>query len=122
MSVQTPAPQLTAQEERTWGMLCHLLAFSGLIIPFGSFLGPLVVWLMKKDLSQFVNQQGKASLNFQLSCLIYGIVGALLTFLVIGAFVLIALGIFWLVEVVMASIAAKDGRAHKYPLTFTFFN
>jgi uncharacterized Tic20 family protein len=56
-----------SSEEKTLGMLCHLMAFCGYVIPFGNLLGPLVIWLTKKDASPFVDDQGKESLNFQIT-------------------------------------------------------
>lgn len=52
-------------------MLCHLTALSGFIVPFGNVLGPVVIWMMGKSDSQFVDEHGKASLNFQLSLTLY---------------------------------------------------
>lgn len=116
-------PQLSAQEERTWGMLCHLLAFSGYVgIPFGHIVGPLIAWLVKKDSSAFVNQEGKNSLNFQISCIIYGLLAAILIFVFVGFFLLIALAIFNIVEVIIAAVAASNGRSHQYPLTIRFIS
>jgi len=52
---------------RNWGMLCHLMAFAGLLgIPFGHLLGPLIIWLLKKNDHPYIDAQGKASLNFQI--------------------------------------------------------
>ena len=106
------------KEERLWGMLSHLSALSGFIgIPFGNVLGPLVVWLVKRDKLPFVDEQGKESLNFQISLLIYGFVAALLILVVIGIFLLIVLGVYGLVMVVIASIKANNGESYRYPLT-----
>ena len=55
------------KDERTWAMLCHFSAFSGLIFPFGNFLAPLIIWLIKKEEMPFVEDQGKEVLNFQIS-------------------------------------------------------
>lgn len=101
-------------------MLCHLLAFSGFIIPFGSILGPLVMWLIKKDQSPFVNDQGKESLNFQISIVIYSLVAAILCLIFIGFLLLIAIGIVWLIFVIMASVKANEGKMYRYPLTIRF--
>jgi len=79
------------QEERNWGMFCHLAALAGFIIPLGNVIGPLVIWLMKKDESQFVDDQGKESVNFQISFIIYALVAALLVIVVIGIVLLIVL-------------------------------
>ena len=56
-------------------MLCHLSSLAGSVIPFGNIVGPLVVWLIKKDEYAFVDDQGKESLNFQISITIYTVVG-----------------------------------------------
>ncbi len=103
-------------QEKTMAMLCHLLALAGLVIPFGNILGPLIVWLMKKDTSELVNDQGKESLNFQISFTIYGFVAAILSLIVIGIPIAIALVVFWAVMVIMASIKANEGERYRYPL------
>lgn len=108
------------RDQRTYGMLCHLIALAGYLIPFGNIIGPLIVWLIKKEGSPFVDEQGKESLNFQISITIYAIVAGILTMVVIGIPLLIAVGIFALVEIIIASIAANDGRSHKYPLNIRF--
>lgn len=104
------------QQEKTMAMLCHLLALAGLVVPFGNILGPLIVWLMKKDTSELVNDQGKESLNFQISFTIYGFVAAILSLIVIGIPIAIALVVFWAVMVIMASIKANEGQRYRYPL------
>ena len=109
-----------SKDERTWGMLCHLIAFSGVVVPFGSLIGPLVIWLIKKDEMPFVDDQGKESLNFQITMLIAVIISAILTVVVIGFLLLAVLGIFWLVVVIMAAIKANDGVAYRYPYAIRF--
>ena len=109
-----------SKDERTWGMLCHLIAFSGVVIPFGSLIGPLVIWLIKKDEMPFVDDQGKESLNFQITMLIAVIIGVLLTFVLIGIPFLIVLTIYWLVVVIMAAVKANDGVAYRYPYVIRF--
>ena len=110
-----------SQEERNWAMLCHLAAFGGVIIPvLGSVIGPLVAWLVKRDVWPLVDDQGKESLNFQLSVLLYGVVCFVLIFVIIGIFLLFALVIFDFVIVILASIEANKGRAYRYPLCIRF--
>ncbi len=108
------------KDERTWGMMCHLLAFSGYFIPFGSILGPLIVWLIKKDEMPFVDDQGKESLNFQLTMIIAVIVSAILMFVLIGFLMLGVLIIFQIVVIIMAAIKANDGVKYRYPYTIRF--
>ena len=105
------------QEEKTFGMLVHLSALAQFILPtFGSILGPLIIWLIKKDQSEWVNQQGKEALNFNISIAIYAIVSGLLVFIVIGIFLLIAIGIFWLVMVIIATVKVNNLEDFQYPL------
>ena len=62
-------------QERTWATFCHLAAFTVLLgVPLGLIAGPLVVWLIKRNDSTFVDRHGKAALNFQLSVVVYGII------------------------------------------------
>lgn len=107
----------TNQEAKTFGLLCHISALSGLIIPFGSIIGPLVFWLIKKDQHPFVNRHGKESLNFQISCFIYMIVAALSMFILIGFLLFPAVLIFSLVMTIIATIKASGGEDYRYPLT-----
>jgi len=104
-------------QERTMGMLCHLLALCGLVIPLGNILGPLVLWLVKKEEMPFVDDQGKESLNFQISIAIYGVGAAVLSIIGIGILLGIALAAFWLVMVIIATVAANKGERYRYPLT-----
>lgn len=104
-------------EERTMSMLCHLSALAGLIIPFGFLLGPLVVWLIKKDQYTEVDRQGKDALNFQISMIIYMLISGILVLLVIGFVLLILLGIFNLVVVILAAVKSNNGERFEYPLS-----
>ncbi|WP_340156185.1 DUF4870 domain-containing protein [uncultured Winogradskyella sp.] len=52
----------------------HLSTFSRFIIPFGNFIGPIVLWAANKDKSEFINQHGKQAINFQISVLLYAII------------------------------------------------
>lgn len=106
---------------RTWEMLCHLSALASLIgVPFGNIIGPLVIWLLKKDEVPGVDAHGKESLNFQLSMTIYMAVAGLLIFIFIGIFLLIGLMILDLVFVIIASIKTNEGEAYQYPMTIRF--
>ena len=128
-NVQQPTPQTppqaaqtaaTSKDANTWGMLCHLIAFAGFVIPFGNIIGPLVIWLIKKDQYEFVDDQGKESLNFQISMTIYFIISAILTIIIIGTLLLIALSIFDIVMIIIATIKANGGEKYRYPLTIRF--
>jgi len=110
------------QDERMWGMFCHLSALAGYIIPLGSIIGPLIIWSMKKHEYPFVDEQGKEALNFNISMVIYLIISAILIIAVIGIFLLIALGIFQLIMIIIASVKANNGESFQYPLSIRFVN
>jgi uncharacterized protein len=119
MESQTKDNHLT-KDAKTWGMLCHLSALSGFLIPFGNILGPLICWLVKKDTDSFIDEEGKESLNFQISMMIYGIISGILTLILIGFLMLIAIAILEIVYVIIASIKANEGKNYRYPLTIRF--
>lgn len=120
--------------EYTYGMLCHLLALSALLgVPMGNILGPLVMWLIKKEEDPFVDQCGKESLNFQITATLAGLALGMLALVatvfamipLIGlisfllfpliAIALIALFAAVIVFTVIASIKASEGTHYVYP-------
>lgn len=126
--VQPPAtpPGGPTREEHTLGMMCHLLALAGYFVPLGNILGPLIIWLVKREESGFVDVNGKESLNFQITITIIaipiGVVGFLLTFVFIG-FILLplglaAVGIYDLVMVIIAATRTNAGESYRYPFNF----
>jgi uncharacterized protein len=128
----TPAPYdarqpMTPEQARQWAMLGHLSALGGLIIGGFMFLGPLIVYLVKKDEDPFVADQSREALNFNLSALLYevmlGIVTFILIFLIVGLLlipVLIALVVAHVVLVIVGGVQANKGVAYRYPLTIRF--
>lgn len=104
------------RESQQWGMIAHLSALIGFVIPFGNLIGPLVVWQMKKDMP-FVADQGKEALNFQITVSIAVFVCLLLSLVAIGLLLLPVVGIGALVLAVMAGIKANNGEAYRYPFT-----
>lgn len=121
MTEPAPAPVPSAEvskDARTWGMLCHLSALSGLVgVGFGFILGPLVVWLIKKNEYPFVDDQGKEALNFQITMTIAFVCSAILCVIFIGFLLLPAVGIVDIVFTIIGSIKASDGVAYRYPFT-----
>jgi hypothetical protein len=119
METESAAPQALSKDERMWGMLCHLSALSVYLgIPFGNLVGPLVVWLMKKDEYAFVEESGKESLNFQIAMTIYVVLTIPLLFILIGFVLLVPLLIAHLVLVIVASIKSNEGVPYRYPFIF----
>jgi hypothetical protein len=122
-STSSPPPPTssTSSEIRTWSVLCHASALLGLFLHFfGHLLGPLVVWLIKRDVSPEIDANGKESLNFQLSMLIYDIVAGILCIVLIGIPILIALWVLNTVFVIIASVKTSNGESYRYPFTIRF--
>ena len=109
----------TSKDDKTWAMLCHLSALAGLVIPFGSIIGPLIVWLIKKDEMPLVDIHGKKALNFQITMAIAYITCFLLMFVAVGLILLPIVAIFDFIMIVIASIKANDGKEFNYPLSLT---
>lgn len=112
--------RVLTESERNWAMLCHLSAFAGFFFPFGAIIGPLVCWLSKRDESVWVYLNGKDSLNFQLSTLLYIVLTIPLMFILIGIPIVAVLIILRVVCVIIASVKASKGESFKYPLVIPF--
>ena len=116
-----PAPlpaSSTSAEVRNWCVLCHASALAGLFFHFfGHLLGPLIVWLLKRNDAPEIDAAGKESLNFQISMLIYDIIAGILCLILIGIPILIALWILNTVFVIIASVKTSQGEFYRYPLT-----
>ena len=106
--------QEVSQDAKNMAMLCHLL---GLLT---SFLGPLILWLIKKDDDPFIDKQGKEALNFQITVAIAFIVSSLLIGVCIGALLVPAVAIADLVFSIMACVKANQGQAYRYPVSIRF--
>jgi uncharacterized Tic20 family protein len=83
----------------------------------GNIVGPLIIWLIKRDEMSFVSDQGREALNFNISMTIYMMVAGVLIFVLIGIPLMIVLGIAWLVLTILAAVKANEGVAYRYPLT-----
>jgi len=115
-------------DQRQWAMFAHLSAIAGAVLTsgvggWGTFLGPLIIWLVKKDTMPFVDDQAKEALNFNITVAIVFFALWVLVFVTLGIGLLIAvpawfvIGIAWLVFTIIAAIKANDGVAYRYPFT-----
>jgi uncharacterized Tic20 family protein len=114
-------PPMSPDQERLWGMLAHLLSFVAAYLALG-FVAPLVVLLVFGPRSAYVRAHAVESLNFNLSWLLYAVVGGILLIIGIGVLILIALGIAYVVLVIIASVQANNGQFFRYPLTIRFIS
>lgn len=106
-----------SKDERTMGMLAHLSSLAGYVIPFGNIIGPLVVWLIKREEMPFVDDQGKEALNFQITVMLAVIACFALFFLILPLLLIPVIGIVDLVFTVIAAVKANEGEHYRYPMT-----
>ena len=123
---ETPVDGISA-EQRQWAMFAHLSALVGGVVTagwagsVGCFIGPLVIWMVKKDTMPFVDDQAKEALNFNITVAIAFLALLLFSVFTLGIGLLIAIpgwiiiGLFWLVLTIIAGIKANEGVAYRYP-------
>jgi uncharacterized Tic20 family protein len=114
------SPIASTPESRMWASLAHVSAFLGLIFPFGGILGPLVIWLVKRDDFPFVDDQAKEALNFNLSMTIYMLASVLMIVVLVGILMVVILSFAWIGLVILAAVRSNEGIAYRYPLTIRF--
>jgi len=116
------------KDARMWSMFCHLSGLAALlpVLPVvGGIVAPLIIWQIKKDDHPFVNEQGREAVNFQISMLLYAVIGSLVCLITcVGAplmpVVLIAVSTIDLIFLLIAAVKANDGFHYKYPLCIRF--
>ena len=120
---QLPEVVVPTSEERTWAMFGHLSAFSAFLTGIGMVVGPLIVWLVKRDTMPFVADQAKEALNFNITVLLVGVALLLLVILTFGIGLLIVgpvgvvIFVAWIVLTIIATVNANNGTYYRYPFT-----
>jgi uncharacterized Tic20 family protein len=104
-------------DERNWAVLCHLSSLLAMITLGAGIIAPTVLWLIKKDESEFINDQGKGALNFSISVLLAWIVCIPFTFIVIGFAMMGIVLVTWFVFAIIAALAASRGEHYRYPFS-----
>lgn len=118
-----PPPAGPSKDDRTWAMAAHLLGIVTSLTGLG-FIGPLVIWAIKKDESAFVADQAKESLNFQITLIIVWVALIALTLLTCGVGGLLAIPVFIVMPIVnlvlciLAGVAANEGTYYRYPFAW----
>ncbi|MDX8045870.1 DUF4870 domain-containing protein [Gracilibacillus sp. S3-1-1] len=101
---------MSNSDERMFGMLIYLLSF------FTTVIGPLIIWLLKREESSFVDFHGKEYFNFFISYAIYGIITLLLMFVLIGFLLAPIVGIAGFVFTIIGAVKAFNGEEYRFPL------
>lgn len=117
-----------SSEERQWATFAHLSALLGGLLTsaaggWGCFIGPLIIYLLKKDRLPFVAEHAREALNFNITVALVLVVLILLSIVTLGIGLIIAIplwvvvGVSWLVLTIMAAVKANKGEHYRYPLT-----
>jgi uncharacterized Tic20 family protein len=121
MEAETETYEAIPKEVRNWAMGSHMIALVGLLgNGLGFLVGPLIVWLVKRDDHPFLDEQGKEAVNFQITMMGAIIVCIPLIFVAIGLVLMPLIGIFDVVLTIIAGIKAANGEHWRYPLTIRF--
>jgi uncharacterized Tic20 family protein len=108
------------QRVRNTAAAAHLSTFAGLVLPFGSVIGPLAVWLTRRDRDPFIDDAGREALNFGISIAVYGLVMLVAALMLVGIPFLIVGVVAWVVLASLAAVKANQGQSYRYPLTMRF--
>lgn len=113
-----PSQALAApgREERQWAMLCHMSAMLMYITVIGGFIAPLVIWLLKRDEMPFVADQGRETLNFQITTLLALVVGGCLAIVLIGFVIIGVVLLFHFIVTIIAAVKTSEGVVYRYPI------
>jgi uncharacterized Tic20 family protein len=112
---------LPSAEARKWAMICHLSALVGLLgNGIGFVLGPLIVWLLKKEEDPFIDEQGKEAVNFQLTMMIAAIISGILMLILIGFLLITIVVAMMIIFPIIGGVKANAGEHYRYPLTIRF--
>lgn len=127
-------PNRKSNDENIMAMLIYLLSL------FTSIIGPLIIWLLKKDESKLVDRAGKNYLNYTISYIIWSIVLVVITFIgvfliatdidfiiiigfiitFIGILSIFAFSILSFVFTIIAYVKYYNGQEYVIPLTIRF--
>ena len=120
----TPVPPVTGvatqdqeQQTRQWGLFLHLSVLAGFGVPLVGVVVPILIWQLKKAEFPGLDVHGKNAVNWIISALIYGVVGIILTMVIIGGPLLIVLGVLGVVFPIIAAIKANNGEIWQYPFS-----
>ncbi len=109
-------------DDRLWATFIHLSGLAGYLVPTGSIVAPLILWLVKKSQSPFLDDHGREALNFQISMVLWGLVAAVLCFVCVGMLLLPVVIIVQIVYSIVMAVRANRGEYVRYPITIRFLS
>ena len=115
-------PSTSTRDERQWALLCHMSAMLMYLTVIGGFIGPLILWLLKRDEMPLVADQGRETLNFQITVLVSLVGAAVLMLVAIGIPIFIGIIVYHFAYTIIASVKASEGVAYRYPFCWRPIN
>jgi len=117
---QPDLPSHSDRQTRQWATILHLSLLSGLIIPLGGLVVPVIIYMLKKDDVPGLVPHGRVVFNWVISFILYGIICVLLMLIAIGFVLIWILGLLGLIFPIIGAIKANDGEVWQYPLSIRF--
>jgi uncharacterized Tic20 family protein len=117
-------------DERTYAMVIHGSGAVSSVVAlttWGSstlvfFFVPLVMWLVKRKESPFLDDHGKEAVNFQISLLVYTLAAYILHVICIGVILVPAISVLAVVGSSLGIAAAHRGEYFRYPACLRFLS
>ena len=106
--------QFPTPDARTFACLIYVLSF------FTTVVGPLIIWLLKGQESEFINQTAKNYFNYFISYIIWSFVSLLLMFVLIGFVIAPIIALVSFIFSIIAAVKAYNGEDYVIPLTIRF--
>lgn len=113
-------PPMSQADERMWAMFIHLGLLCGFLVPGLGLVVPIVLWQLKKNESTFIDQNGKMVANWIITFLIAAAICIVLTVILIGGLLLLALMAVNVIFAIIGAIKANNGELWPYPISFKF--
>jgi uncharacterized Tic20 family protein len=104
-----------SSDEANWAVAAQLFSFGGFIMPTANILGPLAIWLAKRDESAFIAHHALEALNFQISMTLYLLAAGVLIYVLIGFVLVPVLIVFDVLAIIVAALRASRGELYSYP-------
>lgn len=103
-------------DESNWAVVAVLLSFSGFVFPLANIAGPLAIWLLKRDGSDYVEAYARETLNFQISITLYLVIAGMMIYVLVGILLVPVVVLFDVVATIVAALRASRGETYEYPL------
>lgn len=109
------------KKERDLLLIMYLLPFCGYLIPFGNVIGPMILWMMKKEESPMLDEAGREVLNFQITIFLMYFIAGILCFVLIGYLLLPVVFLIHVIYTIISIVEASKGRVYRFGMAIKLF-